>query len=177
MERHLLSRCVFPRKEVKEHEKKRMKITWVRGKTLGVDGYNVLITAESILSDKEVVMCDDGFIRDLRGIFGKYRISGLTDRALREILNLIRRSGAKKVHILFDKQVSRSGELASVTRNLMRKMGIPGDAAAVGGVDFLLRKYQVAATSDSVVIKRAKAVWDIPAELKPQKVFNLTKIR
>jgi hypothetical protein len=142
----------------------------VKGKRLGVDGYNTLITLESILTGKKVVTCDDGYIRDLRAIFGKYRPSRATDRALAELLGAIRRARPSEVVVLFDKQVSRSGELAGATRRRIKKLGLRGDARAVSGVDFKLRAFDVVASSDRAIIERAKAVWDIPAELLKRRV-------
>ncbi|MDO8635402.1 MAG: DUF5616 domain-containing protein [Dehalococcoidia bacterium] len=34
----------------------------MKGKRLAIDGYNVLVTVESALQGKPVVMCDDGFV-------------------------------------------------------------------------------------------------------------------
>ena len=178
-QRHLLARSVFSRREVAEHRRKSVRASAVRGKRLGVDGYNVLITLESILTRKQVVRCDDGYVRDLRAIFGKYRVSLATPRALTELLRII--AGAKPNHVefLFDKQVSRSGELAGMVRQRLERAKLEGDAQAVGGVDLKLRSFDVVASSDRAIIRRAKAIWDIPAGLlkgKAAKVIDLTKL-
>lgn len=177
-QRHLLARCVFSKIEIVEHRRKAIRVGAVRGKRLGVDGYNVLITLESIFTRKQVVRCDDGYIRDLRAIFGKYRRSPATTRALAELLRII--AGAKPSHVefLFDKQVSRSGELAGMVRQRLEQAGLKGNAQAIGGVDFKLRSFDVVASGDRAIIGRAKAIWDIPAELlkrKKVKVFDLKK--
>jgi hypothetical protein len=177
-ERHLLARCVFSRREAIGHRQKVVSARAVRGKSLGIDGYNVIITLESILAGKKVVLCDDGFVRDLRAIFGKYRASRATERALEELLKVVAKAGPSKAAVFFDKQVSRSGELAGKVRHALRELGLEGDSEAVGGVDFRLRGFDVVATSDRAVIRRAKAVWDIPAELLKRRkanVLNLTK--
>lgn len=172
-ERHLLARCVFSKLEVAEHLRKKVGASAVRGKRLGVDGYNALITTESILTKKQVVRCDDGYIRDLRAIFGKYKPSRATDRALAELLEVLRKARPREVIVLFDKQASRSGELAGATRRGLKKVGLQGDSRTVGGVDFKLRAFDVAASSDRAVIRRARAVWDVPAELLKRKKANI----
>ena len=91
-QRHLIARCIFSEREISDHRARAVGLTGVRGKRLGVDGYNVLITVESILSKKQVIKCDDGFLRDLRALFGKYRPSGVTNRALTEILRAVKRA-------------------------------------------------------------------------------------
>ncbi len=179
-QRHLLVRCVFSKREVTEHRRKSVRASAVRGKHLGVDGYNVLITLESILTRKQVVRCDDGYVRDLRAIFGKYRVSPVTPRALTELLRLI--AGAKPSHVefLFDKQVSRSGELAGMVRQRLKQAKLEGDAQAIGGVDLKLHSFEVVASSDRAIIRRANAIWDIPAGLlkgRAAKVIDLTKLK
>lgn len=175
-QRHLLARCVFSKFEVAEHRRKAIRASAVRGKRLGVDGYNVLITLESILTRKQVVRCDDGYIRDLRAIFGKYRISPATTRALAELLRIIARAKPSHIEFLFDKQVSRSGELAGMVRQRLEQAGLKGDAQAAGGVDFKLRSFDVVASSDRAIIGRAKAIWDIPAELLKRKKANVLNL-
>jgi len=164
-QRHLLARCVFSRREVAEHRRKSVRASAVRGKHLGVDGYNVLITLESAITRKQVVRCDDGYVRDLRAIFGKYRVSPATPRALTELLRIIARAKPSYVEFLFDKQVSRSGELAGMVRQRLEEAKLKGDAQATGGVDLKLRSFGVVASSDRAIIERAKAIWDIPAGL------------
>lgn len=178
-QRHLLARCVFSRREVVKHRRKSVRASAVRGKRLGVDGYNVLITLESILTRKRVVRCDDGYIRDLRAIFGKYRVSPATSRALTELLRIIVGAKPSHVELLFDKQVSKSGELAGMVRQRLEQAKLNGDALATGGVDLKLRSFDVVASSDRAIIGRAKAIWDIPAgslKWRRAKIIDLTAL-
>lgn len=177
--RHLLARCVFSREEAAEHQEKAVSASEVGGRRLGIDGYNVLITVESILTKKQVVWCDDGFIRDLRAIFGKYRMSRSTWRALVELLQTVSDVGPKGVVILFDQQVSRSGELAAMARGEFARLGLKGDARTAVGTDAKIRGFDIAASSDRAIIKRARAVWDIPATVarrRSAKITDLSKI-
>ncbi len=175
-QRHLLARCVFSKIEIVEHRRKAIRAGAVRGKRLGVDGYNVLITLESIFTRKQVVRCGDGYIRDLRAIFGKYRISPATTRALAELLRIIARAKPSHVEFLFDKQVSRSGELAGMVRQRLKQAGLKGDARTIAEVDLELRAFDVVASSDGAVIKRSRAVWDIPAEILKRKTANVIDV-
>ena len=172
VERHLLARCVFSKKEIVEHRQKLVKMSGVRGKRLGVDGYNVLITIEGMLMGRKVILCNDGFIRDLRAIFGKYQFGPATSRAISILIQVLAKAGPREVVVLFDKQVSHSGELAADVRARLISADLNGDSLAVGGVDMRLVGFDVVASSDRAVIERAKAAWDIPQEL-----VRLRKIR
>ncbi len=163
--RHFLARCVFSTREIDKNSGKAVGVAGLRGKRLGVDGYNLLITMESILMGKVVVACDDGYVRDLRAVFGKYRKSHVTSKAIPLIVSIIKSSGVKSMDVLFDKQVGHSGDTASEFRKVMKIADVRGAAKAVVGVDMKLRRYGVVATSDRAVIEHAKNVWDIPAEI------------
>ena len=176
-ERHLLARCVFSKREVVEHRRKAVGTGMVRGKRLGIDGYNVLITLESILTGKQIVRCDDGYIRDLRAIFGKYRTTPATAQALSAFIRTVAKTKPKSVVVFFDKQVSRSGELAADVKRRLKREKLEGDASAVGGVDLKLRAFDVVASSDRAVIERVKAVWDLPAELMKRKKANVLDLK
>jgi len=130
------------------------------------DGYNVLITTESLLSGDPVYRCDDGYLRDTRGIFGSYRSSELTGIALNEILNLLKESEASWVGMLLDKQISKSGELAALIRRRMEYFGIRGTVKTAPDVDRQLKfAKSVVATGDGCIIDAADQVIDLPAEL------------
>lgn len=176
-ERHLLARCVFSKKEVDAHRRKAVRIEAVKSKRLGIDGYNVLITIESILMGKQVVLCDDGYIRDLRAIFGKYRAGPSTSRAISAIIQATAKAKPKEAVVFFDKQISHSGELAAKIRIELKRAGLSGDSLAVGGVDMKLRDFDVVVSSDRAVIERSKAVWNLPAELLRRKKAKLLDLR
>lgn len=178
-QRHLLARCVFSRDELAKHKEKSVNASEVRGRRLGIDGYNVLITVESILTKKRVVRCDDGFIRDLRAIFGKYRMTRSTRRALVELLRVVGDAKPGETVILFDQQVSKSGELAAMAREELAWLGLKGDARTAVGTDAKIRGFDIAASSDRAIIERARAVWDISAAVvrrRSAKITDLSKI-
>lgn len=179
-ERHLLARCVFSKQEVAAHRRKSIRTWAVKGKRLGIDGYNVLITIESMLMGKLVVICDDGYVRDLRAIFGKYHVGPATSSAISAIIKATAKAGPREAVIFFDEQVSHSGELAACIRKRLKRAKLDGDSLAVAGVDMRLRDFDVVASSDRAVIERAKGVWNLPTELlkrRKAKILNLKKFR
>jgi len=81
--------------------------------------------------------------------------------------------------MMFDSQMSRSGELAAEVRRRLRQVGLRGDARTVAGVDFKVRGFDVASSSDRAIIERARAAWDIPAEVlrrRKAKIIDLKKV-
>ena len=75
--------------QLKNHRKiKIVDIVNINNKTIFIDGYNVLITVESICNQEydSIIMCDDGVLRDTNAIFGKYKINSPTEIALTNII-------------------------------------------------------------------------------------------
>jgi len=138
----------------------------LNGKEILIDGYNVMITVESILEGCPVYLCDDGLLRDIRGIFRSYKPSEITDQALSEIIDLLALINPLRVEFLLDQQISMSGSLAAHIREMMALGGIPGTARTEMNVDHHLKVAKgVVATSDGNVIDAACLVADIPMEI------------
>ena len=145
---------------------KRISVGELGGRTVAIDGYNVLITVESLIVGAPVYLCDDGFLRDTRGIFRRYRSSDQTILALREILSILKGSGVGRAEFLLDQQISRSGELAARIRDMMAEDEVPGFAKTAKDVDRRLKLANCpVATGDGAIIDEAREVVDLPAEV------------
>lgn len=169
-ERWILYRSIQYPEYAKKILKKKIKLDGVSGKILAIDGYNVLITVECVLKGEPLILGDDGFLRDIAGVFGKYRISSMTNKALRLILDEVRSFSPKKVLFVYDQPVSRSGELAQRTREIINEMGINGDAMTLKRTDKTIASLgEVVASSDLPLLLMARAVVDLPAALDIEK--------
>ena len=160
-DRNLLRRTVYSQSEIETTKKRLVPVEAINGMFLTVDGYCVLITVESALTNRPLFLCNDGIVRDISAIFGKYKHTKETDEALELLLKTIKEFSPKKIHIYYDSPVSKSGELAAKTRTLLEKYRLMGEARAVKSPDFEVLKGEIVATSDFPVIKRAKKVVDI----------------
>lgn len=170
-ERNYLARKVFSREAALSRQNKILDISRVKDENVFVDGYNVLITVESICTGyPSLVRCDDGFLRDVNAVFGKYKIKDATKPALTQIMLLLKYYNPRFVKFLYDSPVSQSGELSKVTRNILKANGVSGDAVTSKNVDSELISLSkdiggIVATSDSAVIDKIQRVIDIPCEI------------
>ena len=163
-ERNILARTVFPEKEAAELKRRKADPREMLGKKVGIDGYNVLITVEAIVAGRPVFLCDDGWVRDVSAVFGKHRITPLTQKALDEILSIFESARPASVDFLYEKQVSWSGRLAELTRKKMEERDVDGTARTVARVDLeLKRRYDLIATSDRAIILKHFKVLDLPS--------------
>ena len=149
-----------------------MILSSINNKAIFIDGYNVLITVESICNQEysSIIMCDDGVLRDTNAIFGRYKINSHTEIALINIINILKHYHPKCVYFLYDSPVSKSGELAKLTNSLLKNNQLHGNAVTNKNVDYELVKLVknhdgIVATSDGVVMDKIENILDIPCEI------------
>jgi hypothetical protein len=164
--RHLLRRGVFSDSTVEERKRKRVSVGGLRGEGLAVDGYNCIITLESALKAKAIVLADDGFVRDISGVSGGYRETPATAEALGLIMAFLQSAGPAETLFLLDSPISGSGELAARIRALMKEQGVQGDASAIKVPERILSGYRgIIASSDTALIDQAERVFDLAGHL------------
>ena len=167
--RQLLRRGVFAASVAGERRSKKVSLAEIRGKAVAIDGYNCLITLESALMAKTIVLADDAFIRDISGVSGTYRDAPETTQALDLIIDLLIAAASAEVLFLLDSPISGSGKLAARIRGLMAERGLSGDAQAVKVPERVMVGYQgIIATSDTALIDQSEQVFDLAGHLITQ---------
>lgn len=179
-ERNYLQRKVYSTDKVNGRKSKIIPLSKIKGKSLFIDGYNVLITVESIWrNDESIVFCEDGILRDLNAVFGKYRFNDKTTPSLNSIVALAKIYHPSNIQFFFDSQVSKSGELAKLAEKIMKEHEVNGSANTVPNVDYQLvnlskEKDGVVASSDSVIMDKVDYILDIPCFIRKIKKKNLS---
>lgn len=167
-QRNFLQRTVFSQEQAKLRKCKLVKSKDLKDRDVLVDGYNVLITVESILQGKDsVVKAEDGLLRDLNAVFGNFHLSKVSYKAISLIISEIKNLKPKSLNFYYDRPVSHSGKLASFTRNCLKKYNLKGEVLVSSHVDQELiknlDKNKILATSDGILIEKAYKVYDLPA--------------
>jgi hypothetical protein len=165
-ERHLLHRGVFSDGESEARRKKIVSAKAIKNKDLAIDGHNVLITIEAGLSGRPLILADDGFVRDISGLSGNYRKTGVTEKAIALIIRFLKQRGPANTLFLFDAPISMSGILAQELRALLKKEDLSGDALAVKVPEKILIGFPgVIATSDTAILDRSEKVIDLAGHM------------
>lgn len=160
--RQILHRGVFAAKICAERGVHRERPVRIGGEALAVDGYNVLITVEASISGIPVLLCDDGWVRDIAGASGGYRFGPAGMRAIALILEALRALGPLRVSFLLDSPMAYSGDLASLVLKEMEHYNLSGEARAVPVPEKILQEHDgPVATSDSAIIDRVLRVVDL----------------
>lgn len=161
VERALLLRCVHSSQDIELVKSKLVES--VTHYPLIIDGYNVLLTIHTVLEGMEVFLCDDGFVRDLRKSYRK----GIELKMLEVSTELLKKElqelDPSSVTIILDKNVSYSARHADTIRSIMRNLAEvvladKADLRVIGGNGII-------ASSDCVVISRARKIYDLAGEI------------
>jgi hypothetical protein len=167
--RNYLNRTVFSHEQIERRRSKLILLSDIEDRNVLLDGYNVLITTETIYegADDLIVNCDDGVTRDIKAVFGKYKENNNTTKALNSIIALLKLFKPKSLLFFYDSPVSLSGDLARTTREILNSHQVAGDAETSGNVDKTLIDLSqeleaVVATSDGIIIDKVNSVLDIP---------------
>jgi hypothetical protein len=128
--------------------------TDVRGRTLLIDGFNLVITVEVALSGGLILDCADGTVRDLAGLRGSYHTLDETDAALDLIGRELVALGPAGVRFFFDAPVSNSGRLRARVEEHARSWPLTVDAEVVPNPDVILARCDSAVSADAVILDR-----------------------
>lgn len=168
VDRNVLERVVFAREEATHRRRRVIDCDQLEGSMIAVDGYNVLISLECLLTGAPLFRCDDGVVRDIAARRGLLKQGSEAREILSLMWGLFLRHHVDHVLFIFDEQVSRSGELAAVVRNELGRVGLDGNARTESRADRALTDASseaIIATSDRVIIDAAQRVFDVVAEL------------
>jgi hypothetical protein len=178
-ERHLLHRGIFSDSDARTRKERKVSLRAVHNKDLAIDGYNIIITVESALSDQPLILSNDGFIRDISGLSGNFRKTKITDEAIHLILNVLKEAKPRHTLFLFDAPISKSGLLAREIRDILGSEELSGDALAIRVPEKVLIGFEgIVSTSDTAIIGLSPRVLDLAGHIirnrvKPGSLFRL----
>jgi hypothetical protein len=130
-----------------------------------IDGYNLLITMESILSGGIILHCRDGCYRDISSVHGTYRRVEETHEALLLLGKTLTSLHVKGAYWYLDAPVSNSGRLKSLMYELATDNGFHWEIELVNNPD-----QELANKADEIVISSDRWILDHSSQW-----FNLTE--
>ena len=160
-QRMALARTVSPKENIISRKSREM--TDIAGKTIYIDGFNVIIGLEIAFSDSMLFHCLDGTIRDLAGLHGTYRLISQTDSAIRALLESLKELCVEKAVIYLDQPVSNSGRLKQRILELADSIPFSLEVEIENPVDAILKTKPLVASADAIILDEC------------QQWFNLVK--
>lgn len=133
-------------------ERSRKEVSAVSGRDVYIDGFNIIITMEVLLSDSILFSCMDGTVRDLAALRGTYRNIPETQDAVRLLLETLRELEVRAAHVLLDEPVSNSGRLKALIAEAGEGYPFDLDIQILRDVDRVLWEQENVITTDSVIL-------------------------
>lgn len=128
------------------------EITNIDGGEVWIDGFNVIITLEVMLSKSILFEGMDGTIRDLASLRGTYRIIDETSAAIKLLFDTLSAMNVARVNILLDEPVSNSGRLKVLIAEIAENYNFALDIQLLKAVDSALWTKSNVITSDSIIL-------------------------
>jgi hypothetical protein len=136
----------------------------LEGQDVIIDGFNVIILLETILSEAYVFKGVDGFYRDLSSVYGTYKKVKQTLRAIELIADFYLKVKLNKIHWIFDKPVSNSGRLKQIIEEIALENNYNWEVSLAFNPDKIIAESdQIALTSDAYILDAVKRNFNLVA--------------
>ncbi|MEO1083933.1 MAG: DUF5616 domain-containing protein, partial [Acidobacteriota bacterium] len=123
------------------------------GRSLWVDGYNVLLTVEAALGGGVLLDSMDGTLRDIAAMSSHYKRVEETEKALELLGAALDAMSPSRVHWLLDRPISNSGRLRALMLAVAERRGWPWRVELVANPDADLKPLdEPVATADSAIL-------------------------
>jgi hypothetical protein len=148
---------------LRERTERRIRPEQLEGAYVGVDGFNCLITIESMLSRAPVFIGRDSALRDLASVHGTYRSVEETESAARALGSALGKAGVRGAHVFLDRPVGNSGRLRAFLLELFKEGPLEVSVSLHDQVDQeLIDACEIVASADAFILDHADAWLDLP---------------
>ena len=159
-----LVRAISPTVDVQSRLDKLISTT-CDGSTVYLDGLNVIITLETMLSKTTLIRCMDGTIRDLCSLRGTYRLIQNTDMAIKLIGDELSNLKISKAMFYLDSPVSNTGRLSQRIYEVLKDYPFNVEVELVPNADVILEKQSYVITSDAIILNHCKSWINLVSEI------------
>ena len=149
-------------KDIAMRRAKELLVKDLMGQTLYIDGFNILILLETIMSGGFIFKGSDGCYRDISSVHGTYRKVNQTEKALILIGELLRSLEVEKAIWIFDTPVSNSGKLKILCYELAEQYGFSWDVYLENSPDkFLIQNDRLISSSDAWILNECTSWFNL----------------
>ena len=140
-------------KDIEIRKNKELSVENIQGETIYLDGFNIVIILETLLSGGYVFRGLDSCYRDISSVHGSYKRVRQTEEVLVTLGNALQKLGAEHVIWIFDAPVSNSGRLKTLCYETAKEHGFPWEVYLDNAPDkYLIAENRLIASSDAWVL-------------------------
>jgi len=149
-------------KDIENRKLKEVAADHIQGKTIYLDGFNVVIILETFLSGGFIFKGLDGCYRDISSVHGSYKRVRQTEDVLITIGKALHGLGVERVIWIFDAPVSNSGRIKTLCYEIATAHGFAWDVYLDNAPDkFLIAEKRLIVSSDAWVLNNCYAWFNL----------------
>ncbi len=165
-QRKAVMRISCSEKLIIQRQTQEVKSSDVIDKNIEIDGFNLLILLESILSGAYVFECRDGLFRDISSVHGSYKRVNQTEEGIKLLGRTLKDLQVKSAHWYLDQPVSNSGKLKTMLMGISKELGFNWSVELVYDPDkVLIKSKNIVVSSDGWIIDNAAQWFNLGAVL------------
>ena len=162
---------------IQSRKEQSVTIQELKDETIAIDGFNLLILLESILSGAYIFKGLDGFYRDIGSVHGSYKRVQKTEEAIILVGQILNQLKVREVLWFFDAPVSNSGRLKTLLGQLAQVHQFSWQIHLDNNPDQVLAQCNhIVITSDAWILDRAKRNFNLPNFLIGEKIASINLI-
>ena len=164
--------------QISNRQLKQLKAGDLKEKTIYIDGFNVLILLESLLSGAYIFEGADGCFRDLSGVHGTYKRVNQTLGAMQAVADFFTQNEVQKLIWVFDQPVSNSGRIKQLILEFAAENQLNWEAELQYNPDkFLAESQEIIISSDAWILDHCKKWFNLIGYLLRQENLPANLIR
>lgn len=156
---------------------KEVALPALAGQTVCIDGFNVIILLESLLSGAYIFKGCDGCYRDQSGVHGSYKKVNQTSRSIALVASFHRDAAVAKIVWIFDKPVSNSGRLKQLLLEYAQEQQLDWEVYLEFNPDkYLAASSATIISSDAWILDHCSAWFNLIEYLVPQEKLEINLV-
>ena len=172
-QRLLLTRCACSDAQRQSRQSKELVPSELAGQTIYIDGFNLLITLESALSNGFVFSGTDGCCRDMASIHGTYRRVNETRSAIELAGRYLEALGVQKTCWLLDQPVSNSARLMCLIDEVAAEEDWNWQSELSKSPDFDLKQMnEITVTADGIILDAVDRWFNLAKHVIGQSILD-----
>ncbi|REC48537.1 DUF434 domain-containing protein [Chryseobacterium pennipullorum] len=174
---HAVRGASASRLQVDNRKSKELQISDLKDKTLYLDGFNVVILLESMLSGAYIFEGVDGCFRDLSEVHGSYKRVNQTAKAVDLVASFFQKSHLYKLVWIFDQPVSNSGRIKQTVMDFAEEHQFNWEAELQYNPDkFLAESSEIVVSSDAWILDHCKEWFNLAGYLMKEESLSVNLI-
>ncbi|SHL87443.1 hypothetical protein SAMN05444360_105141 [Chryseobacterium carnipullorum] len=157
---------------------KQLKVSDLKDKILYLDGFNILILMESLLSGAYIFEGADGCFRDLSGVHGTYKRVSQTQKAIELVGSFFQKAELQKLVWIFDKPVSNSGRIKEIVLDFAQENNFNWEGVLEFNPDkWIAENAEIAVSSDAWILDHCQQWFNLIAHLITEEKLEVNLIK